>query len=261
MYLADRTSEPFAQADARCKALVHKIMQGFDLPVQALSRDNPGDLQTAYRGKIFYVVSGVVRLESHGKSICLFDDGDLVGLPGVMGLLQSRLVADSLIEFHAIDPQALMAHVQANADRLAAWSEWLLADASRVYLALGQFQTWSSRPPFGMRHFAAGEVMIQQGSEPDEVYAILQGAADVFLNGTPVGEVLTNEIFGAMAFLTGSRRSADVVAREACTVLVVPGEEFQMLLQSHPHIGMNLLRNMARQVSAMNQQVHDLLQR
>lgn len=261
MYVADTSSDLLGGIDTLCKSLVVDLMRAIKLPSEPLSRDNPGDLVSAYKGKLFLITSGVVRFESQGRTICHFDDGDLVGLPLWLGQLQGRLIADSLIEFHLIDAQQLMDVVQKSADWQSVWTRWLVADASRTFLALSLTQPAQSRPPFGLRHVAPGEMMISQGSEPDEVFAIIEGSADVFHNGTKVGEVTANEIFGAMAFLTSSPRSADVVAREACTVMVVPGDDFHSLLRSHPHICMNLLHSMARQVSAMNQQVHDLLRR
>lgn len=258
MYLARISSETYEFADQATKRLVAKLLEGFSLPA-ALSRDNPGDLLAAYPGRVLLLVSGSARLESDGRTLCHYDDGDLVGVAEVMGMLKGRLVADSLIDFQPIEWDALWAHVQSSSERQALWSRWLVGESVRSLLALGQCQQEEHRPAFGVRHFAEGEMMIRQGSEPDEVYAILQGSAEVLHNGTRVGEVLAQEIFGAMAFLTGQPRSADVIAREACSVMVVPGADFQQLLQSHPHIGMNLLRSMARQVAAMNRQVHDLL--
>ncbi|RLU00009.1 MAG: Crp/Fnr family transcriptional regulator [Ketobacter sp.] len=70
-----------------------------------------------------------------------------------------------------------------------------------------------------------------------------------------VGEVLEDEIFGAMSLLTHSPRTASVVADCRCLVMVVPRHQFETMIKTHPRICMSLMENMARQIVALNQQI------
>ena len=103
--------------------------------------------------------------------------------------------------------------------------------------------------------FSFHETIIEEGTESDSVYSIVEGHAEVFVRGIKVGEVLEDEIFGAMSLLTNSPRTASVVADSRCLVMVVPRHQFETMIKTHPRICMSLMENMARQIVSLNQQI------
>jgi CRP-like cAMP-binding protein len=104
-------------------------------------------------------------------------------------------------------------------------------------------------------NFAAGDIIIQQGDEAKEVFTILTGKAQAFVDDVQVGDIFQDEIFGAMAVFTGEKRSATVKAVTPCNVLAVPKEEFITLIQSHPQTTMTMIENMARRIQTLNSQL------
>lgn len=78
---------------------------------------------------------------------------------------------------------------------------------------------------FPRLHVTAGELILREGEAGEEVYYLLRGRARAFriVDGEklPLGEMAAGEVFGEMAILTGSRRTASVEAMEDCTLVVV----------------------------------------
>ena len=123
----------------------------------------------------------------------------------------------------------------------------------------GEQEAANSRPEF--KTFKADEVIIREGDQADEVYDLISGRAAVYVKGQKVGEVGMNEIFGAMAALTKTPRTATVVATIPCTCVAVPVEEFISLIRSQPRTSLALMENMANQILAMNQKLVDVVEK
>ena len=73
-----------------------------------------------------------------------------------------------------------------------------------------------------------------------------------------VGDVVKDEIFGAMAVFTEERRTATVIASEPCTVMVIPKDQFLSLMRSNPRIAHSLIESMARRIDLMNKEITSL---
>ena len=98
-------------------------------------------------------------------------------------------------------------------------------------------------------------MIIQQGSKDNEVFTLMSGAAQVIVNDTIVGEVKRDEVFGAIAALTGTPRTATVKAASQCSVLVVPDTHFKELLKSRPDTMTKLIEDMARTIISGNEKI------
>jgi CRP-like cAMP-binding protein len=96
------------------------------------------------------------------------------------------------------------------------------------------------------RDFPAGTMIIEQGQMGVGFYVVVSGCAVIQqrrANGSEC-ELATlgpGAIFGEIALLDLFPRSASVVAREACSALVIPIWEFRSLLADEPSIAMKLL--------------------
>ncbi|MDH5473810.1 MAG: cyclic nucleotide-binding domain-containing protein, partial [Gammaproteobacteria bacterium] len=109
-----------------------------------------------------------------------------------------------------------------------------------------------------IRQYNEQDTIIEEGGTDNEVYTLLSGSADVLVKDTQVGVIKRDEIFGAIAALTGTPRTAKVVATSDCTVLVVPSDRFQDLLKKRPDTVTKLIEDMARTIVASNQKIVDL---
>ncbi len=71
----------------------------------------------------------------------------------------------------------------------------------------------------------------------------------------PAGGIEEGEIFGAMAVLTNADRTATVMARDRCSVVKVPKEQFADLIKSNPTTIHSLLIDMANSIVNLNEQL------
>ncbi len=75
------------------------------------------------------------------------------------------------------------------------------------------------------RTIAAGTALMTEGEFGHEAFLIVEGRADVLIQGEKVAEVGPGEFVGEMAMLDHRPRSATVVAQTPMTVLIIgPGE-------------------------------------
>jgi CRP-like cAMP-binding protein len=85
------------------------------------------------------------------------------------------------------------------------------------------------------------------------LYVLLSGRLSV--SDKETGAMLTREmlipskratIVGEIAWLLGSRRTADLVARGETTLLQIDGEKLERYLADHPVVGYQVMRNISR---------------
>jgi CRP-like cAMP-binding protein/di/tricarboxylate transporter len=119
-------------------------------------------------------------------------------------------------------------------------------------------------------HFTPGQVIVRHGDRPDGFYVIKYGRAAV-LAGTavvPAPHDATNqpdgdqrlttlgpgEVFGEMALLTDSPRTATVVAETDLTVWRLSKPRFETLLDHERGIARSIERSLSHRLAAMNQE-------
>ncbi|MGD8175588.1 Crp/Fnr family transcriptional regulator [Marinimicrobium sp. ARAG 43.8] len=193
------------------------------------------------QGEAFYRVGGK-QVSRHGA-------GDLLGLDQALPIATGVYGCHApvtLVPYHRKDleerhPQRFIRYLlYANAFHRAALSQEIRSE----------FQ-----PATGFMHFQAGETIIHQGTEADRVYTLLEGEAQAMRDGIKVGDVRTDEIFGALAVFTRQKRMASVVAISDCTVLAVRKEEFADLVELQPRICLGLIEELAAKINEMNAQL------
>lgn len=114
------------------------------------------------------------------------------------------------------------------------------------------------------KRFTPGQVIVRQGDRPDGFYVIKQGRAAVLAGvaapagGDGAGEQLTTlgagEVFGEMALLTDSPRTATVVAETDLTVWRLSRPRFETLLDHERGIARSIERSLSLRLAAMNQE-------
>lgn len=85
------------------------------------------------------------------------------------------------------------------------------------------------------RH-AAGTVLIDEGGEGDEFYAIVEGHVEVLQGGDVVATLGPGQFFGEVALFGHAPRNATVRAASAVRVLKLPARSFRSLIGRYPEI-------------------------
>jgi hypothetical protein len=256
MYLIGKTSDAVEQLTNRLQYLSSVLLEGFELSDAPLALENVEDLYELFdKDQLFLVHDGMVYYNHLGQNLIGLDEGDLVGLPAVFGLPTPKLRADEYVELIPINRDDLLKHVYSDPRRMHYWSHYLITQNALMLDQLSIHAQAHNTPHTGFQNVQPGDVIIQQGDIAEHVYTIINGEADVFVDGVKVGEIGEEEVFGAMAVFTGEARSATVIARTPCTIMAVPQADFILLIEAQPKAAVGLIENLARRIMMMNQQV------
>lgn len=93
-----------------------------------------------------------------------------------------------------------------------------------------------------------GRVLMRQGERGEEMFVIVEGAADVQRDGRSVTRREAGEFFGEIALLDGGPRTATVELTEDSRLLVISRRDFQSLLSEFPQIRLQVLEALAQRV-------------
>jgi glutaminase len=114
------------------------------------------------------------------------------------------------------------------------------------------------------KHFQAGEMIVRKGEMADGMYLIMRGRVSVTValpNGQEkrLSTLSAGMAFGELGMIDRAVRNADVCADLLTECVLVPIDGYERLGQHHPDIKMhileNLLRQLSRTVSRLNQEV------
>lgn len=99
----------------------------------------------------------------------------------------------------------------------------------------------------------AGDVLIEQNAEDDDVYLILAGLFDVVVNGRPIAVRGPRKNVGEMAAVQPTQpRAATVVAREQSVVAKLSEADFADLGARYPQIYRTIARELSRRLYERN---------
>lgn len=108
------------------------------------------------------------------------------------------------------------------------------------------------------REFAADETIVRQGNPGVGLFVIVSGRVRV-VKTNDAGERLElathgpGEVIGEMAVLDGANRTADVIAMEPTTCLVLSSWDFRSFMESHPEVALEILPVVVRRFRETNE--------
>jgi len=113
------------------------------------------------------------------------------------------------------------------------------------------------------RSFPANTIVIHEGDEALSLYLIVSGAVKVFLSDDNGKQIVVSsqregEYFGELALLDDAPRSASVMTTEKSTFMVLNKHDFDRLLQEQPAIALPIMRQLARRVRLLSENVKSL---
>ena len=254
MFIESNFTEEFEAIDNRCKELCEQMLENAEAAGESISYELIEDLYAfeSNHNHLFLVEEGAVGQEQANSTLFFFDTGDLIGLDQAQDKAKKRYFAEGPVKLKPFHRADLFNYLTSTPELNAQLVKYLINECSRRTCVISMVGQGVDKASLGFAHFNTGDIIIEEGTASDTVYSIVEGHAEVTVNSTRVGEVLEDEVFGALSLLTNSPRTATVTATQPCMVLVVPQEQFETLLQTHPKICMSLMENMARQIVSLN---------
>lgn len=92
--------------------------------------------------------------------------------------------------------------------------------------------------------YEAGETIFKQGDEANLVYVIKTGLVHIVLNGEIIETLEKGDIFGEMALVDSSPRSASAVCETAATLVALDQNAFENYVHATPHFAVQMLKIM-----------------
>ena len=105
----------------------------------------------------------------------------------------------------------------------------------------------------GEELFPDGQRVLRQGMSGGGLFIILDGEAEVVIDGDRRARLGRGDFFGEIAALTGDAPTADVIAATLLRCATVPGPELQAFLLDHPTVMFRMLKAEARRLRAANE--------
>ena len=97
-----------------------------------------------------------------------------------------------------------------------------------------------------------GERVLRQGLTGSGFYIVLDGTADVRIDGTTRGTLHRGDFFGEVSILLSEPPTADVVATSSLSLLVLGPAAVKPFLLAHPPVMFRMMQAQARRLRNAN---------
>jgi CRP/FNR family transcriptional regulator, cyclic AMP receptor protein len=109
-----------------------------------------------------------------------------------------------------------------------------------------------TRAAAATRTVNAGEMIFREGDAAADMYVVKSGAIDIRRGNRTLETVEAGGIFGEMALVDGSPRSADAIAHDDAEIVAVGEKQFVFLVSQTPYFALAVMGVMARRLRTMN---------
>jgi CRP-like cAMP-binding protein len=120
------------------------------------------------------------------------------------------------------------------------------------------FKTTGGKDPVkdSSTHYAAGDVIFQQGDLGTEMFIIQEGEVNIVkhINGEAhtLSHLEKGDFFGEMAVLESVPRTADAVAATEVRALAINGARFDEMLHRNPEVAVRIIRKYSKRLREAN---------
>jgi CRP/FNR family cyclic AMP-dependent transcriptional regulator len=113
------------------------------------------------------------------------------------------------------------------------------------------------------RRYRRNTIIIEHGDDAATLFLLISGRVKVFNVGTDGKEIVFGErgpgsCIGELALLTGGQRSASVQTIEDSEFLILTQDAFNQIIVEHPKIALRLLRDLAKRICELSDDLSDL---
>ncbi|HZZ23329.1 MAG TPA: cyclic nucleotide-binding domain-containing protein [Roseiarcus sp.] len=116
---------------------------------------------------------------------------------------------------------------------------------------VGDFSLFLRRE-FPTRFFAKGSTIFREGEQADEFFVVVRGEVEIRSGNRWIETVGQNGIFGEMAVIDESARSATVVALTDVTLAPIQEQQFLFMVKHAPFFALRVMRVLANRLRRQN---------
>ena len=110
-------------------------------------------------------------------------------------------------------------------------------------------------PDLPTRRYKPGEVVFREGDKGAELFVIKSGKVEVRTGNRRLETLRENEIFGEMALIDDSPRSATVVALTDVTLAPITESQYLFLVSHTPYFALKVMRVLVHRLRTHNRAV------
>ena len=100
--------------------------------------------------------------------------------------------------------------------------------------------------------FSAGETIFTEGTTGREMYVVLKGSVDIRIGNKTLDVTGPGGVFGEMALIDSSARSATAIAKVDCTLASVDERQFLRMVERTPLFALNVMQILAGRLRRMD---------
>lgn len=261
MYTLSQQPADVHELNAKCKTLLADILGDVSPMREAVTIPAETELfrEPLSEGGLFLLKEGALSHAREDRVVFFYEEGDLVGLEHCLGSSLGKIRSDFAVIVDEYDRGALLAHISAHPNLLMSWSEYLTCQIGLFTTICGGLMKVETKTAPDFKSYQQGDVIIEQGAVDTDVYTLIDGHADAFVDSVKVGEIQTDEVFGAIAALMDVPRTATVVATCDSTVLAIPKKNFIDLIEARPATVLKMVEDMASKIVSLNARLVSLV--
>jgi CRP/FNR family cyclic AMP-dependent transcriptional regulator len=103
-----------------------------------------------------------------------------------------------------------------------------------------------------IRWFKQGETIFKKGDPGECMFAVVEGAVEINLEGTVVERVAPGGVFGEMALIDKHPRSATAVAAVDCSLAAIDEKRFLRLVELTPKFALQVMQVITQRLRRAN---------
>ena len=106
-----------------------------------------------------------------------------------------------------------------------------------------------------VNYHAQGNMIFREGDQGTEMYCVLKGRVSIRKGEVEIGVAPEGKCFGEMSFLLSSPRVVTAVALDDVELVAISNENINILMIEDPAFVVEMLRDIAKRMRAMNEVV------
>jgi CRP/FNR family transcriptional regulator, cyclic AMP receptor protein len=250
MFSPQTVSAQFDKINVENISLIHTLVASLKpsyvnhlLPAQTTLGEQEGD-------KIYLIKEGAIRFQSENRVLYFLEQGDIVSVN------HSRLFGEYKTDFAVLTDVFLLSDVLKGCGKdlslLKLWQQIQFNKFTLLTMLISSSYCKSSEIEPDTLMLEPGDILFEQGSTTAEIFTLIEGELDVYVDGLEVSSITQDEIFGTVSGLTETPRSATVKARKFSIVLKLPREHFLDLIKTKPLTILKIIEDFSKRLSPLN---------